>query len=162
MTAHDAAGAVPENYCTFVLAGLWFGVRAELVSEVHVQFPLTSIPGAPAAVRGYVNLRGQLHLVLSGRRLLLNDSDRGPADGSLVVFQSTLDEAFALEVDQAGDVVEVSSPMIDAPQPPGGSGGSESFRNVRSALISGYAKLDSCLVTLIDPRRLLWAAFEAT
>lgn len=76
-----------HSYTTFELAGGLFGAATDTVKEITVVPPLTPVPHAPAAVRGYVNLRGHIVLVVDVNCLLR----RGPAalgpDSRLVVFK---------------------------------------------------------------------------
>jgi chemotaxis signal transduction protein len=48
------------SWCTFRLGGRLYGIRVERVQEVLKPMPLTPVPLAPAAVRGLLNLRGQI------------------------------------------------------------------------------------------------------
>ena len=57
-------------FCTFRLGERLFGVDVLAVKEVNREMTFTAVPHAPAAVRGFANLRGQIHLVLDLRQLL--------------------------------------------------------------------------------------------
>ena len=49
-----------RQFCTFFLDGLRFGVDVQKVQEVVPYQEMTRVPLAPPAVRGLLNLRGQI------------------------------------------------------------------------------------------------------
>lgn len=150
--AGDLAARDAPLYCTFWVAGHWFGVDATLVSEVHGLPDVTPIAGAPRAVAGYVNLRGQLYVALSAAEILTFDAADTSATARLIVFRSSAGESFALVVDALGGMVDATADRIDSyPQTPATAG-------ARSLAI-GRARLEPCSLTLIDAPRLLAAAF---
>jgi purine-binding chemotaxis protein CheW len=140
-------------YCTFWVAAGWFGVPGKDVREVHALPELTPIPGAPRTVAGYVNLRGQLYLVLKASEVLADvaTGDDGAA-ARLVLFRASAGESFALLVDALGDMVEVADDRTDWAR------GTDD-RIERAPLAIGRARLEEGMLTLIDSRRLLGAAF---
>lgn len=141
-------------YCTFTAAGHRFGVPAELVREVHAPTAITPIPGAPRSVVGYANLRGHLYLVLAADRLLLHNDCHARGEAQLVVFKPEAGESFALETGAIGDMVSVAAHQIDVPH-------STDDAARATPCVTGHAKLDHELLTLIDPTQLLTAAFNA-
>src|SRR3546814_6326109 len=54
-------------HCTFRVAGLDFGVAVEDVQEVLRHQEMTPVPRPPEAVRGLINLRGQIVIALDLR-----------------------------------------------------------------------------------------------
>jgi purine-binding chemotaxis protein CheW len=152
MSQPDSTYAAGALYCTFWVDQQWFGVDAQYVREVHAVTNLTPVPGAPTAVAGYVNLRGQLFLVLDARELLLGEVRRLHDSGQLVVFRATAGELFALLVDTLADMLHVSGDQIDSPE-------ANRLDNVYDTLTVGRARTEDGLLTLIDPRQLLPAAF---
>jgi chemotaxis signal transduction protein len=142
-------------YCTFTAGEHRFGVPARSVREVHASTAITPIPGAPSAALGYANLRGNLFLVLSADLLLTNRGERQRGEPQLVVFKPDAGESFALETGAIGEMVAIAPHQISVPQTDDGAG---------SAIdcVTGHAKLDRELITLVDPRRLLPAAFPTT
>src|SRR5262245_30115467 len=88
------------SVCTFYLDSNLYGVDIRLVKEVSPLPPLTWIPHAPAEVRGYVNLRGLIHLVLDLQRLLgMAGTALGP-ETRLVLFKPVLGDPFGVLVDR--------------------------------------------------------------
>ncbi|MCA9467878.1 MAG: chemotaxis protein CheW, partial [Nitrospira sp.] len=60
----------PQQYCTFHLANLYFGVSVLNVQEVIKFQPMTFVPLASRAVSGLINLRGQIVTAIDLRRRL--------------------------------------------------------------------------------------------
>ncbi len=93
-----------QQFCTFKLDELVFGVDVRLVQEVIKYQAMTEVPLASKVVRGLINLRGQIVTAIDlRRRLELKDSpsDRPPMN----VVIRTDDEAVSLLVDEIGDVI---------------------------------------------------------
>jgi purine-binding chemotaxis protein CheW len=151
----NAGSAAARTYCSFRLGGGLFGVDALAVKEIAVLPSLTPIPHAPDAVRGCVNLRGQIVLVLDLNCLLHAEQLALGSDTRLVVFRASLGDPFGVLVDRIGDVVELSDDRIE--KHAGGTYPSEARGTTPSveALISGIGKLDHELLTILDARKLL-------
>ena len=73
-------------WCTFRIDGRLYGVAADRVQEVLRAAPLTPVPLSPAAVRGLINLRGEIVTVVDLRRPLQLPG-AAPASPTLVVVQ---------------------------------------------------------------------------
>ncbi|WP_205304824.1 chemotaxis protein CheW [Nocardioides sp. 616] len=103
------------QYCTFTLDGLFFGVHVHEVQEVLRHQPMTPVPLAPDAVRGLINLRGQIVTAID-LRLRLGRSP-GPASAlPLNVVVRSQGEAVSLLVDEIGDVVDAGGlDLLPAP-----------------------------------------------
>jgi purine-binding chemotaxis protein CheW len=108
--------ALDENrkqYCTFWLSGRLYGVDILDVKEVNPDGSFTEVPHAPKEVCGFVNIRGQIHLILD-LRMILGLKDRSATGKSrLVLFKPAVGEAFGVLVDMIGDVVEVEEYLIE-------------------------------------------------
>lgn len=145
----------PRSWCTFRLGEVLYGVEIGAVKEVNALPPLTRIPHAPEFVSGYVNLRGQILLVLDLKQMLglgpcsINPSTR------LVVFQSYLGDPFGVLVDQIGDIVQLTPNQIET----------QHFvveQTASSSLSCGVGKLEGKLLLIIDARKLLPIIADAT
>ncbi|WP_182379558.1 chemotaxis protein CheW [Nocardioides sp. WS12] len=96
-----------EQYCTFWVADLFFGVAVEEVQEVLRHQPMTPVPRADAAVTGLINLRGQIVIAVDLRvRLGLppREADQLPMN----VIVRTRGEVVSLLVDDIGDVIDTA------------------------------------------------------
>jgi purine-binding chemotaxis protein CheW len=144
-----------RTYCTFQLQGGLFGIDALAVKEISVLPPLTAIPHAPAAVRGYVNLRGQIVLVLDLNRLLRLGESTLDSDTRFVVFRSHTGGPHGILVDRIGDMVDLSAERIE--NTANGVSARENSRGSFSPeeLIEGIGKLDDKLLTILDAGNFL-------
>ena len=137
-----------RTFCTFRLGDGLFGLDATLVQSVNLPPPLTPLPHAPPAVRGYANLRGQIHLVLDLKELLnLGPTEAGP-DTRLVVFKAVLGDPFGVLIDCVGGVAALRPDQIESGQP------AETDAPL-CGLVCGVGKPDGELLTLLDAGKLL-------
>lgn len=135
-----------HQFCTFLLGDYFFGVEVLRVQEVVRHQEMTRVPLAPAAVRGLINLRGQIVTAIELRRLLgLADRPAGPDPVNVVV--QTDDGTVSLLVDEIGDVLTVPA---DAFEPP-----PENLRGPARDLIRGAYKLDGRLLMILNTDRAI-------
>jgi purine-binding chemotaxis protein CheW len=133
-----------QQYCTFYVAGHYFGLDVLRVQEVIRYQDMTNVPLAPPAVRGLINLRGQIVTALDLRRRL--ELEDRPADQLPVnVVVQTDDGAVSLLVDEIGDVLQVSETLFERPP--------ETLRGKTRELIRGAYKLPDRLLLILDPER---------
>jgi purine-binding chemotaxis protein CheW len=152
-TVADRAGG-PQTYCTFRLGDGLFGTDTNLVKEVTALPPVTPIPQAPAAVRGYVNLRGHIVLVVDLPCLLQREPATLSPDSRLVVFKPELGDAFGVLVDRIGDIVELHADQIERHHVGNVAAGSENGRLPEEELIHGVGKLAGELLLILDAYQL--------
>lgn len=107
------------DHVTFRVGRQWLGLSVAAVQEVLAAQRLAAVPLAPAAVAGFLNLRGQIVTAVDLRTLLggplggpmtstPDDVDAGTSSRCDVVVRDG-DELFALLVDEVGDVVPVAA-----------------------------------------------------
>jgi purine-binding chemotaxis protein CheW len=123
----DSTGIAPDQGGTRLLIielrGGLYAFDSTAVREIVTMPPATRLPGAPAHVRGVVNLRGQLLTVIDlGQRLtgtewgrsrdgVGTESTPSPGDGSVVVVMAG-EKALGVLVDDVHDVQEL--PIVGA------------------------------------------------
>lgn len=108
-----AKTAAADGYVSFRLAGQWLGIPVIRVQEVLVAQRISPVPLAPAAVAGFLNLRGQIVTAIDLRaRLGLPPREANESSMNIVVREG--DELFSLVADAVGDVVEASSGSLEA------------------------------------------------
>lgn len=130
-----------QQFCTFFLDGLFFGVEVENVQEVIRHQSTTRVPLAPALVAGLINLRGQIVTAIDLRkRLGLQDRPAGVLPMNVVVRGE--DGAVSLLVDEIGDVVEVGEENREAPP--------DSLQGDARQLIRGVYKLKDRLLHALN------------
>jgi purine-binding chemotaxis protein CheW len=151
-----AVAEVPSRpVCTFRLGEGLYGFDVPLVQSVNVPPPLTPVPHAPPPVRGCVNLRGQIHLVLDLKRLLRMEGTAVGPDTRLVVFKPALGDPFGVLVDRVGDIVRLRPDEVETRRPAEVPKGVEVCPLDGDDLVLGVGKPSGELLTLLDARKLL-------
>jgi purine-binding chemotaxis protein CheW len=128
---------------TFVVNRHLFGVEVEVVQEVTRYQPMTRVPLAPSALRGLINLRGQVIAAVDLRRRL-GFPDRAADELPMNVIVRSNDGMVSLLVDRIGDVVDVSEEAFEEPP--------DTLLGIARELIRGAYKLDDALLLSLDVR----------
>lgn len=127
--------------CTFTLADYFFGVDVARVQEVIRYQEMTRIPLAGQEIRGLINLRGQIVTAVD-LRLLLGLGAFAAGDEPMNIIIRDEDGAVSFQVDEIGDVLEVSDSAFERPP--------ETLKGVARKLIRGAYKLDGRLLLALD------------
>jgi purine-binding chemotaxis protein CheW len=141
-----------QQYCTFLLERLLFGVQVDRVQEVLRPQPITRVPMAPAGASGLLNLRGQIVTAIDLRSRL--DLPRAEDEDALmnVVIRTGVDSVVSLQVDSIDEIVTVNESTFErAPD--------TLDRNVRQ-LITGAYKLDNTLLLCLDVDKVVGLVSE--
>jgi purine-binding chemotaxis protein CheW len=133
-----------NQYCTFYLAGHYFGLDVLKVQEIIRYQEMTRVPLAPRVVRGLINLRGQIVTAID-LRIRLEMRERPDDQLPVNVVVHTDDGAVSLLVDEIGDVLEVSEKLFERPP--------ETLRGSARELIRGTYKLPDRLLLILDTER---------
>ena len=130
-----------NQFCTFYLDKLMFGVKLKQVQEVIRYLELTEIPLAPGVVSGLLNLRGQIVTAVDlRRRLKLPNRPLNILPMNVVI--RTADDVVSLLVDEIGDVVEVDEESFERPP--------ETLHGRVREVILGVHKLEQRLMHVLD------------
>lgn len=149
-TRHPGVGAAHESalrtqYCTFWAAGLYFGIAVGDVQEVMRAQEMTHVPRAHPAVRGLLNLRGEIVTAIDLRhRLGLRTPDEAATPQMNVVVRSR-GEVTSLLVDDIDEVLDTG----DRPLEPVPSTLPPSVREV----LGGVIPLPDHLLLVLDAGR---------
>jgi purine-binding chemotaxis protein CheW len=136
--------AQTQQFCTFYLDKLMFGVDLEKVQEVIRYLEITEIPLAPRVVSGLMNLRGQIVTGIDlRRRLELADRPDGATPMNVVIRSA--DGAVSLLVDEIGDVVEVTDESFERPP--------ETLQGKVREVILGVHKLEKHLMHILNTEK---------
>lgn len=149
-----------KRFCTFFLGEECYGVDILTVREINRQVRITLARGAPPAVRGFMNLRGQIVTVIDpavrlgyAPRTLLPTSrlvilkTNADLERLGLANLATDDELAGLWIDRISDVITVGADQI-SPAPPDQSGGND---HLIAAVVQRYEQV----VRLVDPSALL-------
>jgi purine-binding chemotaxis protein CheW len=102
---------VTTQLTTFGIGDLLFGIDIQSIQEINRQVETTPVPHSPAAVRGVVNLRGDVVTVMDLRVILdLEPIQISPSTRTIIVRQGN--ERTGLLVDAVADVVTVDDSNI--------------------------------------------------
>ncbi|MFI5230905.1 MAG: chemotaxis protein CheW [Gemmatimonadales bacterium] len=98
-----------RRFLLFGVAGRLCACDLEAVREIVAMRPATRLPGAPAWVRGLINLRGTLVTVVD---LAVRFNADGGGAKSIVVVEAA-GKAFGIGVDEVRDVQYVSEDALE-------------------------------------------------
>lgn len=154
MTRNLAAQAAQEvsrtrQYATFHVAGIYLGIEVAKVQEVMREQEMTDIPLAAPAIKGLINLRGQIVVAVDTRRGLGLPPPEIAAPSRNIIIRSD-DGGVSLLVDEIGDVIDVPLESF-APVP-------DNLPAERKELIEGVYNLNDRLLLVLDTDRLLRSA----
>ncbi len=130
-----------QQFCTFFLDQLLFGIEVTAVQEIVRYQNMTMVPLAPSEVGGLINLRGQIVTAIDLRlRLALPPrlTDQFPIN----IVAHTNGETVSLLVDEIGDVLQVSEEDFEPPP--------ETLTGNVRQLIKGAYKLEKGLLLILD------------
>lgn len=130
-----------QQFSTFYVDGLFFGVEVEKVQEVLRHQEMTGVPLASPVVRGLINLRGQIVTAMDLRRRL-ELGEPLPDDRPMNVVIRTADGAVSLLVDEIGDVVETGAESFEPPP--------DTLQSSARGMIVGVHKLNDRLMHVLD------------
>jgi len=155
-----------RQFCTFTIYNRLFGVDILNVKEVNPQVNCVPIYHAPPEIKGYINIRGHIYLILDPRIILgfesYSVSDK-TENQRIILFKSTVDEPFGIIVDRISDVVTIGVDKIENRRSEADASEQPSSKRIErraSDLSDGIAKLDDRLLVILNPHTLLRIATE--
>lgn len=144
---------------TFRLSGRLLGVNILDVKEVCDNITITPIHHAPQKVCGYMNIRGQILLVIDLRTDFGFEAGAIKQTSKVVVFKDTVDEPFGIIIDTVGDVVEINEHQItdrrDGENMQEVDTKIQEKRAARIELCKGVCPLEDELVLILNSKALL-------
>jgi len=145
--------------CTFRMAGRLFGVDILDVKEVNENVNITPIYHAPPNVCGYINIRGQILLVVNLHETFGLDQKLKTeqiTSGKIVVFKQSVDEPFGILVDEVCDVVPIDPKrVVDRRSSVGETSELRELRRGRDEMVIGVYPLERELLLILNARRIL-------
>lgn len=139
-TVH-AAGNATDEYFSIKVGEDSFGLPVTRVQTIFRIGAVTVAPGGPPDIVGLVNLRGKIVTAVSLRRRLGMTPEAG-GSGSLAIGVEHRGEAFALLVDEVGDVLTLTAETAIAPPPHIG--------RTRAKFASGYNRVGGRILPLLN------------
>lgn len=142
-----------RQICTFRIDGMSLGLDVEYVQEVLRHQEMTEVPLAPPAVKGLINLRGQIVTALDLRRRFELPPDTSGEPPMNVIMQSG-GSLVSLLVDSIGDVESVNDEWYE-PVP-------ETLDPSTKSMVRYVCKLQSKLLLILEPRGVLEGVAQRT
>ena len=138
--------AETQQFCTFYLDKYFFGVEVEKVQEVLRYQEMTRVPLAPHAIKGLINLRGQIVTAID-LRTTLEFPDRRRDQLPMNVVVRTEDGGVSLLVDEIGDVLETDQATFESVP--------DTMTGISRQLIRGIHKLKEGLLLVLDTEKAI-------
>ena len=138
--------SLATQYVTFRVGELLFGLDVGQVQEVLRAQPMTPVPLAPKAIRGLVNLRGQIITAIDLRSMIGMDDTDSPEPAMNVVVHAE-GERISLLVDSIGDVLEMDP--VDYEDTP------DTIASNIGGIVQGVFKLEQDLLLVINAQSCL-------
>jgi purine-binding chemotaxis protein CheW len=149
-----------KKFCSFYLGERFYGVDILDVREISLQMDINSVPHAPEEVKGLVNIRGEIHLVIDLRVLFHLPPLELDGDSRLIIFKSTIAPPFGVLVDRVSDVVEVDEKLIEERRKQDQKG--DIRRKPTHSITCGVCKLEKELMIVLDAPQLAVYRQEAS
>lgn len=146
-----------HNIYVFMVNGQPYGIDIAWIREIkELGSPdaITPVPHTPEGVLGYINVRGDIHQVLSLRYLLGNAPETIRAEGLIIHFKEKAGTAYGAYAESIREIIAVDETDIDR---------WENERSVRSSSLFEYVTCGVCrngdeVIHLLSPERLFAAA----
>ena len=129
-----------KQYCTLKVGDLLLGIEVGEIQEILRDTSIMPVPLSQNAIRGLINLRGQIVTAIDLRRRVgLEDADAQAPFMTMVL--GTAGEPLALVVDTVGDVVHVTEGAFESPP--------DTLKGEARRMIKGAYKLDRELLLVL-------------
>lgn len=130
-----------QEYLTFNAAGQEYGVGILSVREIRGWSAETPLPNAPVAVRGIINLRGQV-VPIYDLRIRLGAEPSTPTATHVVVIVEAASGFYGLLVDSVSDILSLAERELqDVP---------ETGLSMEDAFITALLAREERMVSLLD------------
>jgi len=154
----QAAGRDQAFKCvTFCLDDETYGINVLQVREVLRVSEIAPVPGAPANVRGVINLRGNVVTVVDARRSF-RMAARPVDEAARIVVVEVDEHVVGLFVDAVAEVLELTRSMVESAPNVG--------NEENSKYIDGVVNHPGGILILVDVRKMLsddeWKQLVAT
>jgi purine-binding chemotaxis protein CheW len=137
----EAMVAGEQEFITFYLGDLLLGIDIHQVQEINRNLEMSPVPHAPNAVRGVINLRGEVVMVVDLREVLgLPPASLTRSNRNVIVKNGG--EQIGLLVDRVADVVRASCDELD-PMP-------GNLRGIDQQFFHSVYKMESGLLVILD------------
>jgi two-component system chemotaxis sensor kinase CheA len=149
------SNVVLRQFCTFWIGKHHYGVDILNVKEINSGITLTTIFHSPKEIRGYVNIRGHINLVIDLRVILGFERKEIDEMSRVVLLKDNVGDSFGFLVDNIGDVISIDEAEIEDQHKD-----QDSFHEkietkaLEKDLIEGICKLETNLLVLLDAKNI--------
>jgi len=150
------------QFCTFRLSGRLFGLNILDVKEVNAdKINFTQIFHANKAIKGYMNLRGQMYLVIDMRPLFSfgETETKITSETRVLIFKNEVDDYFGILVDKIEDVISIKEESIVERRKEAKV--VDNDRRSTQQLTLGVSTLEKELMVVLNARGILPALFKS-
>lgn len=134
-----------SQYVSFTVAGGYYGIEITRVREIKGWSEPTSLPNAPRAMRGVLNLRGVVVPVFD-LRCRFGQGDTEVSDSHVVIIVSLEDRLIGILVDAVSDILTLG-PKDIMPVP-------KTENDIAQDFLAGLVSQGKRMVTLLKLDRL--------
>lgn len=146
MQSRAAVREATREVLVFVLGAEEYGVDILKVQEIRGYEKVTPLPGAPAYLKGVVNLRGIIVPVID-LRIKFGMADPRYDSFTVVVILRLAGRVIGIVVDGVSDVVQLADDDVKAAPQLGST--------IEAGFLAGLATKDDRMVLLLDIEKLL-------
>lgn len=156
------------QFVSFYLEDRLYGLDIRIVKEINPNLRITTVPRTPPAVRGLVNIRGQVVLVMDLAVIFGRQPRPVTEESQIVILKTTAelkrvqgldldrlpfgDKPTGFIVDRIADVTGVTDDAIKAPPP--------HLDEANARYVQGVIRLDDELQIVLDAGTLLASSME--
>ena len=135
-----------NQYVVFRLGREVYGLEISTILEIITMQTITEVPGTEDHIEGVVNLRGLVVPVFNLHKKFNIEGGEITRQTRIVVVEVEGNNIGML-VDGVSEVVRISSEVIEPP--------SKIMNGINEEFLLGIAKLEDCLVVLLDLAKVL-------
>jgi len=146
----EEAPSVSDQYLTFRVLGERYAVDILTIKEIIEVTEMTRVPMALAAIRGVMNLRGNVAPVVDLAQRLHATPTELDRRSVILVVQLEIDgerEVMGMLAEEVDEIVQIGPDQLQ-PAPEFGAG-------IRQSFIASMARLDDRFIVLLDLPRVL-------
>lgn len=135
-----------KQYVVFRMDDEEFGVDISKVTVIERIMKITRVPQTPAYIKGVINLRGDI-IPIMDLRARLDLPHRPEDDDTRIIIININDISFGVIVDSVSEVLQLEEDSLES--------ATGIINDKALDYISGVAKADNRLVTLLDMEKLI-------
>ncbi|MBF0244809.1 MAG: chemotaxis protein CheW [Planctomycetes bacterium] len=143
------------EFCSFQMAEQLYGVNIIDIKEITSVTRFTLIHHAPSHIKGYLNIRGLVHLVLDFRQMIGLEPAEITEDSRVILLMPQVGPSFGILVDRIGNVVTVNEDQISERRGSRPQAESSDTERRTHSFSMGVYMLKEELLVLINARQLL-------